>query len=60
MKNLDIRAEIKGAGLHYWQVAERYGCACTTFSVKLRHELPDAEKGKIRAIIAQMKEENAQ
>lgn len=60
MRNLDIRAEIKDAGLHYWQVAERYGCACTTFSVKLRHELPDAEKGKIRAIIAQMKGETAQ
>lgn len=60
MRNLDIRAEIKDAGLHYWQVAERYGCACTTFSVKLRHELPDAEKGKIRAIIAQMKGEATQ
>lgn len=60
MRNQDIRAEIKEAGLHYWEVAERYGCACTTFSVKLRHELPDAEKAKIRAIVAQMKEETAQ
>lgn len=60
MKNLDIRAEIKDAGLHYWEVAERYGCACTTFSVKLRHELPDAEKARLRAIITELKEEKAQ
>lgn len=60
MCNKDIRAEIKAAGIHYWQVAERYGCNDGNFSRKLRKELPEPCKARIRDIIAQMKEENAQ
>ena len=54
MKNQDIRQEVKVAGLYLWQIAEAYGLADSNFSRKLRHELPEEEKTKIRAIIAQL------
>lgn len=54
MKNADIREEIRQSGLCFWQVAEQYGCADTTFSKKLRHELPNEEKAKIRMAIAEL------
>ncbi|HJF52418.1 MAG TPA: hypothetical protein K8V27_05825 [Butyricicoccus pullicaecorum] len=54
MKNQDIRAEVKSAGLHLWQIAEAYGLTDSSFSRKLRHELPDEEKTLIRAIITQL------
>ncbi len=54
MNNADIRNEIRQSGLCFWQVAEQYGCADTTFSKKLRHELPNDEKNKIRAAIAKL------
>lgn len=52
MKNQDIRDEIKTAGLYLWQIAEALGINDGNFSRKLRHELPDEEKARIRAIIA--------
>lgn len=54
--NQDIREEIEGAGLKMWQVAERYGVNDGNFSRKLRLELSDEEKSKIRAIIAEIRE----
>lgn len=56
MSNQDIRDEITSAGLRFWQVAERYGCNDGNFSRKLRFELSEADKAKIRAIIAELKE----
>lgn len=54
MKNQDIRAEIKTAGLYLWQIADALGINDGNFSRKLRHELSDEEKAKIRAIIAEL------
>ena len=48
MKNMDIRSEIKAAGLKYWQVADALGIMDCNFSRKLRHELPEGEKARIR------------
>lgn len=54
MKNQDIRTEVKAAGLHLWQIAEACGLTDSNFSRKLRHELSEEEKTKIRAIIARL------
>ena len=54
MKNQDIREEVKAAGLRLWQIAEAYGIADCNFSRKLRNELPDEEKAKIRSIISKL------
>lgn len=54
MSNLDIREEIKTAGLKLWQVAQEYGINDGNFSRKLRRELSDTEKQKISAIIAKL------
>ena len=54
MANEDLKRETYGAGLKVWQVAERYGISDSSFSRKLRRELPDGEKEKIRAIIAEL------
>ncbi len=54
--NNDIRLEILGAGLKYWQVAHELGISNSTFSVRLRRELSDKEKATIRTIIQRLKE----
>lgn len=54
MKNTDIRSEIKSAGLYFWQIADALGLNDGNFSRKLRHELPDEEKARIRAIVAEL------
>ncbi len=51
MQNLEIRQAAKRAGVHLWEVAERYGLSDGNFSRKLRRELPDADKAKILEII---------
>ena len=56
MCNADIRAEVKAAGLKLWQVAYELGIASdSSFSRKLRRELPPEEKTKIRAAIKRLK-----
>lgn len=60
MRNSDIRQEIKSAGLRLWQIAEALGMQDSTFSRRLRHELPAAEKEKLRAIIAELSREGGQ
>lgn len=57
MKNLDVRAAVKSAGVYFWQVAEALGMRDDTFSRKLRHELPVEEKEQIFSIIKQMSAE---
>lgn len=54
MKNLDIRRTAAGAGVRLWQIAEGLGINACTFSIKLRRELPQAEKEKIFGIIEQL------
>lgn len=60
MNNRDVRLEILGAGLKYWQIADALGISNSALSVKLRKELPDEEKEKIRSAIAALKESGVQ
>lgn len=57
MKNDDIKHEVKSAGLRLWQIAEALGMQDSNFSRRLRHELSEAEKAKIREIIADLSKE---
>lgn len=57
MKNLDIRKAASNAGIHLWEIAEMYGCTDSTFSKKLRRELPPDEKNRILDIIEKLSKE---
>ncbi len=57
MKNLDIREDVRAAGLKLWEIADALGIADSNFSRKLRHELPDEEKNRIRGNIAELSKE---
>ena len=58
MCNLDIKAAANEAGVRLWEIAnECLGITDSHFSRKLRHELPDEEKEKIREYIARRKME---
>lgn len=58
--NLDIRQQIKNAGLPLWLVASQIGIADTTFSKWLRKELPDTTKKEILKAIEEIKVERQQ
>lgn len=51
MANEDIRNEVKSANLKLWQVSDLLGIRDTEFSKKLRKELSEEEKNKIRQAI---------
>lgn len=55
MRNKDIRQAITSANVYYWQVADKLGIQDGTFSRKLRHELSEEEKQKIRQAIEELK-----
>ena len=55
MCNTDIKKEIKGAGLYLWQVGFELGLNDGNFSRKLRKELSEEEKARIRFIIEELK-----
>jgi len=57
MANTDIRQLAKNSGVYLWQIADRVGIADTNFSRKLRRELPEKEKVRIRQIINDLKAE---
>ena len=54
VNNKEVRAAISEAGLKHWQVAEKMGVSDFTFSVWLRHELPEEKKTKILETIKEM------
>ena len=56
MKNLDIRSEIKLAGLKLWEIADELGITDSYFSKKLRYEMSQNEKDQIRNIVIRLKE----
>ena len=56
MENQDIRHEIAKARLRFYEVAEQLGITEFSFSRKLRYELPESEKAKIRQAIKDIKE----
>ncbi|MBR3242487.1 MAG: hypothetical protein IKF90_07290 [Parasporobacterium sp.] len=57
MNNKEIREAAKRSDVRLWQIAERIGISEFTFCRKLRHELDEAEKAKILAIIEDLKKE---
>ena len=61
MKNMRIRDAAKSAGVPLWRVAEQFGCTDSTFSRKLRRELPGEVQDRIMNIIAELSggEQNA-
>ncbi|WP_187116777.1 hypothetical protein [Anaerotruncus rubiinfantis] len=56
MTNREIRLAAADAGVKLWQIADKLGIADCNFSRKLRRELPEEEKERIRQIIAELKE----
>ena len=58
MANYAIRERAKNANIKLWEIADKLGISDTTFSKKLRKELPESEKRKVLLIIKQMIEDN--
>ena len=56
MENQDIRHEIAKARLRFYEVAEQLGINESSFSRKLRYELKESEKAKIRKAIREIEE----
>lgn len=51
MKNVQIRESAKEAGVKLWEIADRLGMTDSSFSRKLRRDLPADEQEKIAGII---------
>ena len=51
MKNKIIRERAAIRGVKLWEIAARIGCSDTTFSKKLRQELPEVEQERILGLI---------
>lgn len=59
--NNDIKQQAKISGVCLWQVAQGLGITDSTFSRKLRIELPEKEKERIFNIIEEIRrEQNAE
>ena len=58
MKNKDLRSFAKQHGVFLWQVADYIGVREMTVSRKLRRELPEDEKEKMRSIILDISKTN--
>lgn len=56
MFNQEIKSKAKEKGVKLWEIADVYGINDGNFSRKLRHELPEAEKAKILALIDEIAE----
>ncbi|MFT9078201.1 hypothetical protein [Ethanoligenens sp.] len=54
MANQDIKIEAKKAGVYLWQIADALNMRDFGFSRKLRHELTNEEKTRIRVIITEI------
>lgn len=54
MNNADIRQAAKSAGVYLWQVAAALGISEPTMTRKLRFELSEDEKGKLKEIISSL------
>jgi len=59
MRNQEIRNTAKEKSVKLWEVAEALKIQDSAFSRKLRHELPEAEKTKILAIIDEIHSKRA-
>ena len=58
LANNEIRLEAAGKGVRLWEVAANLGIRDSEFSRRLRHELPDEEKARIREIIREVAEQH--
>lgn len=54
MTNFDVRSHAIEKGVLLWKVAEALGISDSSFSRKLRRELPEEERDRILAIIDQI------
>lgn len=54
--NKEIREKCKLSNVTFWQIADRIGCAESTFTRKMRHELPEDQKQEILSIINKLSE----
>ena len=59
-KNQKIRERAAACGLCLWQIAVRLGCTDSTFSRKLRQELPPDEQRRVLDIIDELSREGEQ
>ena len=57
MANTDIKLQAAGAGVRLWQIADAIGITDSSFSRKLRRELPAEEKARYMEIIAKLSDE---
>lgn len=55
--NFDINLYLVECGVLKWQIADRLGITDSSFSRKLRRELPPEEKQRKRQIITELKGE---
>ena len=54
MENIEIRNEAARNGLKLWEVAEALGVADSTFSRKLRRELPSEQRDHVLKMIVDL------
>ena len=54
MENTEIRMELLKTGLRQWQVAAALGMSETTFSRRLRRELPARERERVLGAIREL------
>ena len=59
MSRQEIKQRAKEKNVRLWEVAEALNMQDSAFSRKLRHELPEAEKTKILAIIDEIHNKRA-
>lgn len=57
--NADIKEAAKQAGVYLYNIADRLNISDNTLIRRMRRELPDAEKAKIKGIIAELAAEKA-
>lgn len=60
MENVEIRQEATKGGLKLWEVAEALGMTDSTFSRKLRRELPSDQRDHILSMIWKLAELKAE
>ena len=56
-RNLDIREAAQNNAVMLWEIADKIGMADSSFSRKLRHELPQSEKERIFTAIEEIAKE---
>lgn len=60
MENIEIGNEAAKNGLRLWEVAEALGITDSTFSRKLRRELPSEQRDHILRMIGKIAERRAE